>query len=638
MLRIRTLLTHARFRLATVLLLVMATSVAIGLLHGAGGFLHLEMLAYDYLLGFKVRRAPREDRILLVKITEPDIQRLGHWPLTDAELAQALTQLLAHQPRVIGIDLYRDVEVPPGTGDLRALFSANRHIVNIFKMHDPGLQAPKVSGAASGTALAFCDLPVDPDAMIRRGLLYMDDGQTSFPSFALLMALGYLRADGVEPEAWPARPDTLKLGQAVLAPLTPNDGGYVGLDTRGYQFLLDYGRGAFQSTTLSELLDARTEAAQIRDRVVIVGVAAESVKDIFFTPVKRSLLSPGSSYGIEVHAQIVSQLIRLAKGESAGYAFLGAGWEQLWFLFWGMSAALVAARSKRLSTFSVLIVVGLGLFGAVAGLLFARGVWLPVIPALLSYILCGGMAMAVMTFGERSDKKTLLQIFSQHVSQDVARLIIDHKEKLLADGRPISQKLTATVLFVDVKGFTSVAEGLEPQQLMDWLNAYLGAMTDVIIRHQGVINKYIGDAVMAIFGVPFARDSEAEIRQDAVNAVASALAMGQAVEGMNQALSSWDRPRAQIRIGINTGPLVAGCVGNEQRMEYTVLGDTVNIASRLEGLKLGGGAAETGDFRLYVGETTWQLVRGRFTGRHIGNMELKGKQTRVNVYQVLGER
>jgi len=423
----------------------------------------------------------------------------------------------------------------------------------------------------------------------------------------------------------------------VLPPLTADDGGYVQLDTGGYQLLLDYGRSSFLTTTFTELLQGKTRKELIHDKIVIIGVAADSVKDIFFTPVNRSFLSHRTSFGIEIHAQLVSQLLRLAKGESKPPRFVGNGPECLWMLFWGVLAGMAAASAKTLAGFLSSSVVGFILFFSALCVFFQDGLWLPVTPALLSYVLCGSIAMAFMTFGERSDKKTIMQIFSRHVSQDVAQMIMHHKDKILDGGRPISQKLTATVLFVDVKGFTSVAEGLEPQQLMDWLNAYLGEMTAVIIQHGGVVNKYIGDAIMAIFGVPVARESDEEIARDAVNAVACAMEMGAAVEAMNQAMVSQVTPRVQVRIGINTGLLIAGCVGNDQRMEYTVLGDTVNIAARLESLKLDQEQLVSDrDWRLCVGEATWNLVHERFHGVLVGNMELKGKATRVAVYQVLG--
>ena len=635
---LRKLLTHSRYRLLTVLILVAATNCGIGLMNARGWLMPMEMLAYDLLLSGKTLDAPTETRVCLVEITEEDIRQLGHWPPTDSELADLFHAILRQGPRVIGLDLYRDVAVPPGTERLRQLFSEHGAIINIFKMDDlNGKEGIPGAGAGNATPRGFSDLPVDRDGMVRRGLLFMDDGTTSFTSFAMLLAMHYLAPEGIVPEPAPANPDLLKLGQAVLAPLNKSDGGYVNLDSGGYQLLLDYGRQEFPATTFSEVVAGRNDQDLLRDKIVIIGVAAESVKDNFFLPIRRSLLSSGgTNHGIEIHAHLASQLLRLARGESKVPRFVGDGPEYLWMLFWGVLAGMAAAMARTILGFAIISGEGLLLWCVTTFVAFRLGVWLPVMPGLLAYLLCGGIVMTFMTFGEKSDNKTIMQIFSRHVSHDVAQMIMLHKDKILDGGRPISRKLTATVLFVDIKGFSRVAEGLEPQQLMEWLNAYLGEMTAVIIRHQGVVNKYIGDAIMAIFGVPFARDSEAEITRDAINAVACALEMGAAVEAMNLTKTSRAAPRVQVRIGVNTGVLVAGCVGNDQRLEYTVLGDTVNIASRLESMQrdLPPQAGDR-DWRLYVSEATWQLVGDRFVGEHVGKMELKGKSRRVDVYDVL---
>jgi adenylate cyclase len=633
---LRKLITHSRYRLLTVVILIAVANGGIGVINARGWLLPMEMLAYDLLLSLRTMAAAPETRVSLVRITEQDIRSLGHWPPTDDELADLCEKILAPGPRVIGLDLYRDVAVPPGTERLRRVFAQHQEIITIFKMDDADVQQRAMAReAARVTSQGFSDLPVDADAKVRRGLLFMDDGVTSFSSFALLLALHYLTDEGISPAPAPGNPDLLQLGPAVLAPLTAKDGGYVGLDHRGYQILLDYGRQGFAETTLGEVLAGKCPPELIRDKIVIIGVAAESVKDIFFLPVKRGFLSQSSHYGMEIHGHLASQLLRLALGESAAPRFVGDGPECLWMLFWGVLAGMAAARARTILGFAVTSVEGLILWGIATYLLFSLGLWLPVAPSLFSYLLCGTLAMTLMTFGERSDNMTIMRIFSCHVSPDVAQMIMLNKDKILDGGRPISRKLTASVLFVDVKGFSRVAEGLEPQQLMDWLNAYLSEMTAVIIRHQGVVNKYIGDAIMAVFGVPFARDSEAEIGQDAINAVACALAMGEAVEAMNRAEYPDDGPLVRIRIGVNTGLLVAGCVGNEQRMEYTVLGDTVNIASRLESMQRDLLPQETDrQWRLYVSQATWQRVCHRFEGEHVGNMELKGKACRVDVYDV----
>jgi adenylate cyclase len=200
---------------------------------------------------------------------------------------------------------------------------------------------------------------------------------------------------------------------------------------------------------------------------------------------------------------------------------------------------------------------------------------------------------------------------------------------------PRPQQLTATVLFTDLQGFTTISEAFgDPGKLMEWLNEYMQAMTCHVLNHCGVINKYIGDAIMAIFGVPLARTTEEEIAQDAVNAIKCAIAMGTELEELNKRWKEQNRPTVRMRVGIFTGSLVVGCIGSRQRLEYTVTGDTVNIASRLESFNKELDAENI--CRVLVGLSTWQYASTEFRSRRLGSMMLKGKGVKIEVFQILG--
>jgi adenylate cyclase len=220
----------------------------------------------------------------------------------------------------------------------------------------------------------------------------------------------------------------------------------------------------------------------------------------------------------------------------------------------------------------------------------------------------------------------------------VAEIIWQQRAQLLDGGRLRSENLTATVLFTDLMGFTTVAETRDPQAVMDWLNAYMEAMAQQVIDHGGVIDKYIGDSIMALFGVPLARKTEAEISQDAVNAVNCALAMERTLKQLNSRWREQQLPTIGMRIGIFTGPLVAGSLGSVHRLEYTVIGDTVNIASRLEGFDKDLFAPDgTGSLcRIIIGEATLHRLGHQFETQRIGEASLKGKNQKITVYSVLG--
>ncbi len=183
---------------------------------------------------------------------------------------------------------------------------------------------------------------------------------------------------------------------------------------------------------------------------------------------------------------------------------------------------------------------------------------------------------------ERAQKAQLMQIFSLHVSPEVAATLWQQRAKLLTNEGLPPQRLTATVLFSDIRNFTTISEQLDPHVLFVWLNEYLDVMSQVVQAQHGVVSKYIGDAVMAVFGLPQPNVPAQDATRCAQRAVDCALAMREHLAVLNRQFVARDLPEIAIRIGIASGSLMVGEVGSQQRREYTVIGDTVNIAARLE--------------------------------------------------------
>ena len=237
----------------------------------------------------------------------------GRWPLSDARLAQVLRILTQYQPRAIGLDLYRDVPVPPGHEELRAILVGNRHIISAMKFGNEveiGIAPPPVLKHTD--QVGFNDILVDPGGIVRRGLLFLDDGNAVAYSFALRLALLYLQAEGIMPQPDASPSPHLRLGDTAIRPLEANDGGYVSADARGYQFLLDYrdASATFPFYSLTALLSGKIDAKVIEDKIVLIGTTAESVKDFFYTPYGRRLQHHQQMPGIVLHAHMVSQLLQ----------------------------------------------------------------------------------------------------------------------------------------------------------------------------------------------------------------------------------------------------------------------------------------------------------------------------------------
>jgi adenylate cyclase len=245
-----------------------------------------------------------------------------------------------------------------------------------------------------------------------------------------------------------------------------------------------------------------------------------------------------------------------------------------------------------------------------------------------------------MSYRESLDKTRLMQLFSRHVSPEIADAIWRQRDQFLDGGCPRPERMTVTVLFTDLAGFTAMSEKHKetPEVFLKWLNEYMAAMAREVSRHGGVIRQYAGDAVVAIFGIPVPRQTDAAVDQDARNAVACALAMETALRELNQRWRSESRPTTGMRVGIFTGPVIVGTLGSGERSEYVVVGDTVNTASRLESFDkaLFAPDADTKPARILIGESTLDRLGSNFETERVDEVSLKGKQHRVSIYRVMG--
>jgi adenylate cyclase len=627
------------------------TSVIVGVLIGFGiiglrstGVLEpLELGAYDWYLSLRPKTSVAGSRIVLIGITEEDISRHKPWPLSDAILARGLEQLVQDQPRGIGLDLYRDIPSPPGSDALNAVLVNHPSIIVPTKLGTgPTHDIPPPAVLQGTEQVSFNDILIDPGGIVRRGLLFLDNGETTMPSFALRLALLYLQAEEVYAQPDDTHPAWLRLGPTTNRQFAPNDGSYVEADAGGYQVLLDFRDApeAIPVFSLTALLAGQISPETIAGKVVLLGlgVTAESVKDFFFTPYSRGRGFTHYMPGIALHALIISQLLRASLDGEGGVATVGEGEEWGWILLWSVLGGVLGRLMYALWRFLLIALSGLLLLSALTYSVFVYGWWIPVIPPALGWLISAAVVTAYMSNYEKQHRTILMQLFGQYVSPAVAETIWQQRDQWLHGGRPRSQRLVASVLFSDLVGFTTVSEKLDPQTLTDWLNEYLEAMTPYVIRQDGVILKYIGDGIMAAFGVPLARETEAAIRQDAVHAVQCAMAMARQLAELNRRWGAQGWPMIGMRIGIYTGPVTAGSTGGTERLEYNVHGDTVNTASRLENFDK---HVFLPDFihdpcRILIGEATHHYLNHHFLTQGIGTVRLKGKEQEVLVYRVIG--
>lgn len=351
----------------------------------------LELSAFDRLMQLRPALPP-DPRLLVVTITEADIQSQEKWPLTDAVMYQLLTRLEQYQPTVIGLDIYRDFAQPPGHEQLSALLQSNERIIPVCKRtnaEDPGVPPPP---GISDSRVGFSDIAIDPNGIVRRALLFVNPFSAASNrcptaySFSFQLARRYLEQKGIEPELTPQ--EFLKMGDVVFKPLTPNDGGYQDADAGGYQILLNYRspNSPAQRVTLSDILNNRIDPSLVKDRIVLIGVTAPSIDDAFYTPYSSAQRRLSKMPGVEIHGQIVSQLLSAVLNGRQSFWFWPEWGEIAWIWVWSLTGGILVRVARQPGKLILTEGIALGVLLGSSILLFFGGAWVPVVAPVLGLL------------------------------------------------------------------------------------------------------------------------------------------------------------------------------------------------------------------------------------------------------------
>jgi len=606
-----------------------------GLVIGAkqlGWLQPLELKAFDRMVRLQADQ-PQDDRLLIVGITEADIQAIARPTPTDAMLAEAIRILQQQEPRVIGLDLHRDVPQEPGNAELQEQLQSPRLFV-ITKLGEATDAVPPPPNVPP-ERIGFNDIPIDEDGIVRRSLLFASTQEDTFFSFALRLALFYLEQEGIRPQPTARDVNVMQLGSVEFPPLERTSGAYEHLDDRGYQILLNYRarRDVARTVSLQQVLENQVPSDWIRDKVVLIGTTAPSAKDLFYTPFSAGEREEHQMAGVVVHAQMTSQLLTTVLEGQPLFQFWSSSQEWLWILAWASLAGGIAWMIRQPV---VLGLSGAGLLVLLIGscaVLFLQARWVPVVAPAIATLLSMGTVVANRAQQAHQQQKMVMTLLGQNTSPEIANALWQSRDRLLESGKLPGQRLVATMLFTDIRGFSRISEQMPPENLLEWLNEYLEAMTEEIQHHHGIINKFTGDGLLAVFGVPMPRLEEREVGEDAYRAVSCALAMGQRLQELNQGWQLRGFSEVEMRVGIFTGPVVVGSLGGRDRMEYGVIGDSVNTASRLESCAKD---RQVDPCRILIAEQTLLHVNGHFEVEAWGPMALHGKEHHINVYRVLG--
>jgi adenylate cyclase len=481
-----------------------------------------------------------------------------------------------------------------------------------------GAEANIAKLAEAAASYGFIDINPDPDGTLRHALLIMRyQNQDFFPSLALQCVREYEKIPDQDIASYIAETglERIQFGRHMLQP--SRDGTALINYTGPYRTYPQYSMG--------DVIDGTVPRETFKDKIVLVGATAMAIGDLRNTPFENA----NASYmGVEVHANIIDNLLH---SDEEGRTFLARGIREEtidvgFILLFGLVFGTWFARSRPLvSTLSVVLALA-GFAWIVYFSFVAWGNWISfVIPAATLVANYAAITSFRMIFEER-EKRKIRKTFSQYLSPGVIALIEKDPQKYI---RPGGETKELTVMFSDIRGFTTLSEGMTADELVRLLNEYLGEMTDVIFRNLGTLDKYIGDAIMAFWGSPYPQSDHA------LRACTCAVAMTRSLETLNAKWQAEGRHEISIGIGLNTGPVNVGNMGSAKRLAWTVMGDNVNLASRLEGM--------TKEYRsrIVVSEATYRQVAEHFVCRELDRIRVKGKHQPVGIYElvdVAGER
>ena len=369
----------------------------------------LELAALDRMMRSHPDGEP-DPRLLVVAITEADIQTLKQLPLSDRTVSQIIEKLQKYQPKVIGLDLYRNIPQPPGNQALHKQLQAG-NVIAINKLVDVGEEEVPPPPDVPPERVGFNDLVLDPDGVVRRNLIFASTGKEEFYSFSLRLCLSYLTAKKLP---FKVDQNSLLVGKTEFVPLEENSGGYQTIDARGYQVLLKY-RSANQvarQVTVTQVLRGQINPEWVKDKIVLIGTTAPSAKDLFNTPYSASLEDNLKMSGVILHAQMVSQILSAVIDGRSLFWFFPQWSEILWVWCWSLLGGMLAMRIKHsLSLAFTEAAAGVGLVVICYGIFIQLG-WVPLVAPSIAFLVTSACILIYKQTNLEADNQQLQRLVS----------------------------------------------------------------------------------------------------------------------------------------------------------------------------------------------------------------------------------
>ncbi|MFC1770220.1 CHASE2 domain-containing protein, partial [Nitrospirota bacterium] len=595
----------------------------VGLYYFHAGFLDsIETRTYDFR--FKVMRGAIEHNpnIAIVAIDEKSIEEIGRWPWSREVYVPFLQNLQAAGTKALLMDAFFSEEQTPQIDQAFADAIYDSEIVTLSTVlnisGDPDIPLFTISlpvFADSARNLAHINFDPDEDGVNRENILLLEyyneeeDYGYLLPSLGLMGAMEAmdLTLDDIYPDE--DGRDILYVGDRAI-PITY---GFTADEMPLPKMLINYTGppGTYHIYSFSDIMKGRIPAEELKDKILFFGSTALGVYDM-----RESPFHPNTP-GVEVHAHVADNIIR---GNFITRGTMETRIDVLAMILLSLLIYFLAIKFKpsvALPATAGIIVI----YIIFAYIMFVKGSWIsmvyPIMTMVFTYAVTGYMRFMII------DKKAreMRSIFSSYVSSKVVDQIAKHPDAANIGG----DTKEVTCLFSDVKGYTSYSEKRTPEEVVKTLNEYLGAMAGTIIDSDGTLDKFLGDGIMAYWGAPLPQENHHE------QAVGCTVSMLKRLEQLHEKWKSEGTEPFSIRIGLNSGKVVAGNIGAPgKKMEYTLIGDTVNLAARLES------TAKMYGITVLVSEYTYQPTKDKFVYRELDFIKVVGKSEPVKVYELIG--
>lgn len=562
--------------------------------------------------------------IVVVAIDEKSLSadELGphtRWPR--ANYAKAVEILNIHEAAAIGIDITFPDGSPEGNDDDKTFAETLANYDNVVLasryFFDGGTQRfewPNQTILEGNPLLGLINVQQDADGFVRSLPLFSQSDRGVIEAFSLTLARIYLRA---APSDYRVVNKVFEFSDSIHVPAWTKKDKNSG---QGVSFMYinyfaqpnKYTHISFADLLKENLVDKQGNPIDFRDKIVIIGPTAIDLQDDYLSPVSEGVRMPG----VEVHANNIQTVItqKFLRDQSPFSLWLTI----LGFLL--INIIILSFLKVRYSIPLVLIeAVGMLVAGIVA---YEYRILVNVVYPILMILLSFTGTFLLRFILEQGQRQFIEGAFGHFVNKDVVKQIKKDPHMLELGGA----KREITMFFSDIAGFTSISEQLKPEELVKFLNEYLGEMTDIIIGHHGTLDKYEGDAIVSFWNAPI------QVSDHALRACTAALENQKRLAELRLKWAKLDLPELKVRIGLNTGEAVVGNMGSEDRFDYTAMGDNVNLASRLESIN-----KQYGTY-LMISESTYQAVKEQMVCRELDLIRVKGKHEPVRIYELMGKK